>query len=83
MPAWGRYTVSTSKGRAFAHIFEWPKDRKLALTGVKDKPRSVYLLADRKPLTLEQTAEGWAVQLPAVRPSAISSVLVLETGSGR
>ena len=48
---------------------------------LKTKPTAAYLLADRKPLTLDQTTEGWAVQLPAVRPSAISSVLVLETGS--
>jgi alpha-L-fucosidase len=78
LPAWGRYTVNASKGRAYAHIFEWPKDRKLTLTGVKEKPRSVFLLADRKPLAVEQSADGWTVQLPAVRPSAISSVLVLE-----
>ena len=30
---------------------------------------AVYLLADRKPLAVEQTADGWVVQLPAVRPS--------------
>jgi alpha-L-fucosidase len=83
LPAWGRYTAKTSAGRVYAHIFDWPKNRTLALTGLKTKPTAVYLLADRKPLTLAQTAEGWAVQLPAVRPSAIASVLVLETGSGR
>jgi len=79
LPAWGRYTAKA--GRVYAHIFDWPKDRRLTLTGVKEKPRTVYLLADRKPLTVEQTADGWAVQLPQVRPSAISSVLVVEGGS--
>ena len=83
LPAWGRYTAKPSAGRVYAHVFDWPKDRRLALTGVQAKPAAVYLLADRKPLVVEQTADGWAVQLPAVRPSAISSVLVLETGSGR
>jgi alpha-L-fucosidase len=81
LPAWGRYTADASKGRVYAHIFDWPKDHKLALTGVKEKPRSVFLLADRKPLAVEQTSDGWTVQLPAVKPSAISSVLVLETGT--
>ena len=80
LPAWGRYTAKPSAGRVYAHVFDWPKDRKLPLTGVKEKPRTAYLLADRKPLTVEQTADGWAVQLPAVRPSAIASVLILETG---
>jgi alpha-L-fucosidase len=81
LPAWGRYTAKPSAGRAYAHVFDWPKDRRLTLTGVKDKPRAVYLLADRKPLAVEQTTGGWTVQLPVVRPSAISSVLVLEAGN--
>jgi alpha-L-fucosidase len=81
LPAWGRYTAKPSAGRTYAHVFDWPKDRRLTLTGVKDKPRAVYLLADRKPLAVEQTTGGWTVQLPVVRPSAISSVLVLEAGN--
>jgi alpha-L-fucosidase len=75
-PAWGRYT--TAKGRLYAHIFDWPKDSKLALSGVTIKPRAVYLLSDRKPLVVEQSGEGYVVQLPAVAPSSIASVLVLE-----
>jgi alpha-L-fucosidase len=78
LPAWGRYTVNPSSGRVYAHIFDWPKDRRLVLTGVKSKPSAAFLLADKKPLEVEQTADGWAVKLPLVRPSAISSVLVLE-----
>ena len=81
LPAWGRYTSKPSAGRVYAHVFDWPKNRRLALTGVQAKPAAVYLLADRKPLAVEQTAEGWVVQLPAVRPSVIASVLVLETGN--
>jgi alpha-L-fucosidase len=82
-PAWGRYTAKP--GRVYAHIFDWPKNRQLVLTGVTAKPRAVHLLADRKPLEVEQTGEGFVVRLPAVKPSAIASVLVLETGdaSGR
>ena len=83
LPAWGRYTAKSSAGRVYAHVFDWPKDGRLTLTGLQAKPAAVYLLADRKPLTVEQTADGWAVRLPAVRPSAISSVLVLETRSTR
>ncbi|HKH90175.1 MAG TPA: alpha-L-fucosidase C-terminal domain-containing protein, partial [Gemmatimonadaceae bacterium] len=79
LPAWGRYT--TKARRVYAHVFDWPKDRRLALTGIRDRPAAAYLLADRKPLTVEQSADGWVVTLPAVRPSAISSVLVLETSA--
>ena len=81
LPAWGRYTARPSQGKVYAHVFDWPKKGKqIALTGVTAKPRSVYLLADKKPLTVEQGEGGWVVSLPAVRPSAIDAVLVVETG---
>jgi alpha-L-fucosidase len=80
LPAWGRYTARPSAGKVYAHVFDWPKSRKLALTGATPKPRTVYLLADRKPLPVEQGEGGWVVSLPTVRPSAIDAVLVVETG---
>ena len=83
LPAWGRYTAKPTAGRVYAHVFDWPRDRKLVLTGVQAKPAAVYLLGDRKPLAVEQSAGGWVVSLPTVRPSAIASVLVLETSAAR
>ena len=83
LPAWGRYTAKPSAGRVYAHVFDWPRDRKLVLTGIQAKPGAVYLLADKKPLTVQQTSGGWVVSLPMVKPSAIASVLVLETGNAR
>ena len=80
LPSWGRYTARPSAGKVYAHIFDWPKGKQLPLTGVTAKPRSVYLLADRKPLPVEQGEGGWIVSLPNVRPSAIDAVLVLEIG---
>ena len=80
LPAWGRYTARPSAGKVYAHVFDWPKSKRLALSGVTAKPRSVYLLADKKPLTVEQGEGGWSVTLPTVRPSAIDAVLVVETG---
>jgi alpha-L-fucosidase len=77
MPPWGRYTAK--RGTVYAHVFDWPKERMLTLTGVKERPLRAYLLADRTPLTLEQTDTGFVVRLPAVPPSTIASVLVLET----
>jgi alpha-L-fucosidase len=79
-PAWGRYTAKP--GRVYAQVFDWPKDRQLALTGVTTKPRAAYLLADKKPLVIEESGSGFVVRLPAAGPSAIASVLVLETGEG-
>jgi alpha-L-fucosidase len=80
MPAWGRYTAK--RGKVYAHVFDWPKNRRLTLTGVPtggtDRPLRVSLLADGKPLTIEATDSGPVVQLPAVPPSTIAAVLVLE-----
>jgi alpha-L-fucosidase len=76
-PSWGRFT---RKGDTlYAHVFEWPKDGRLALPGA---PARAYLLADRKPLEVERTAGGAVVHLPAVPPSTIDAVLVLERPAG-
>src|SRR6266704_2390084 len=79
MPDWGRYTAK--RGKAYAIVFDWPKDGRLALTGVKDRPLRAYLLTDGKPIAVEQADSGFVVQLPKVPPSSIASVLVLETTS--
>jgi alpha-L-fucosidase len=81
-PVWGRYTAKPEGGRVYAHVFDWPKDGKLVLTGMKETPVRASLLVDGKPLALEQGDAGIVVQLPAVAPSAIASVVVLETGKG-
>jgi alpha-L-fucosidase len=78
MPAWGRYTAR--QGRLYAHVFDWPKDGRLELAGVKQQPLRAYLLADGRPLTIEaaETGGSFVARLPAVPPSTIASVLVLE-----
>ncbi|AHG93142.1 glycoside hydrolase family 29 (alpha-L-fucosidase) (plasmid) [Gemmatirosa kalamazoonensis] len=77
LPAWGRYTTKGAK--VYAHVFDWPKDRKLTLTGVTKRPSRVSLLVDGKPLDVTQGAGGaFVVTLPPVAPSTIASVLVLE-----
>jgi len=77
MPAWGRYTTKGST--VYAHIFDWPKEGRLVLTGVTARPARAWLLADRKPLEIEEADSGrFVVRLPKVAPSTIASVLVLE-----
>ncbi|OLB19004.1 MAG: alpha-L-fucosidase [Gemmatimonadetes bacterium 13_2_20CM_69_8] len=79
MPLWGRYTVK--RGRVYAHVFDWPKNGRLELTGVNEQPLRAYLLADGKPLPIERDS-GLAVRLPTVPPSTIASVVVLQVGGG-
>ena len=79
-PAWGRYTAK--RGKVYAHVFDWPKDGRLALTGLPDRPLAASLLADGTPLTIERADSGFVVQLPRVPPSTIASVVVLQVGGG-
>jgi alpha-L-fucosidase len=77
-PAWGRYTSKAAV--TYAHVFEWPKDGKLVLVGMKDVPREAYLLADHKPLAIAPGDSGFVLTLPRNAPSSISSVIVLVGG---
>lgn len=79
-PAWGRYTAKANA--VYALVFDWPRDRRLALTGVKVAPGSAHLLGDSRPLVVEPTGNGFVVQLPAAPPSSIASVIVLEGAAG-
>jgi len=78
-PPWGRYT--TKAGVTYAHVFDWPKNGKLLLSGVKDAPAQAYLLADHKPLAIAATDSGVVVTLPRNAPSSIASVVTLVGGS--
>jgi alpha-L-fucosidase len=78
-PPWGRYTVKGST--VYAHIFEWPKDGCLDLTGVPATPTRAYLLCDQQTVNVERTGTNMTVYLPDVPPSTIASVVALESQS--
>ena len=68
-PAWGRVTraVNPDKSdRLYLHVFDWPKDGKLRLSGLISEPRTVQILGQRtKNLwTFNQDAEAWVFNLP-------------------
>ncbi len=75
VPSWGRYTAKP--GRVYAHVFDWPRDGRL-LTGIGAKVRRAFLLADHASLAVEEGPDGTVVRVPAVPPSSIASVVVLE-----
>ncbi|HEY8485682.1 MAG TPA: alpha-L-fucosidase [Longimicrobiales bacterium] len=79
-PSWGRFT--RKPGKLYAHVFDWPRDRRLEIPGgLREEVVRAYLLADekRESLPVERTETGVVVTLPAVPPSTIASVVVLET----
>jgi alpha-L-fucosidase len=77
-PAWGRVTQKDDK--LFLHIFDWPKDGRLVVPGLKNKTVKAHLLAGwwHKGLRVTPGDEGLTITLPAAAPDKISSTVVLE-----
>ncbi len=76
---WGRCTAKP--GRLYLHVFDWPKDGRLEMPGLKNKVGKVYLLADeeRRSLPVNRLDENrLAVSVPEKAPDAIDTVVVLE-----
>lgn len=78
-PKWGRVTKKVSKDGAtlYLHVFDWPKDGKLAFPEV-GTVESVTLLADGR--KLPASASGGMVNLvvPPIAPDKISSTVVVK-----
>ena len=76
---WGRCTTrATAKSTTlYLHVFDWPRDGKLLVPGLKNEVVSASLLAKGK-LTTAHSAEGLVVALPQTAPDKISSTVVLK-----
>jgi len=79
---WGKITCKkTNSGvKLFLHIFNWPLNRQLFLTGVNDIPNKIYLLADKQKSMLDFShSDGFTkITLPALQPDPYVSVVVVE-----
>jgi alpha-L-fucosidase len=82
MHDWGKITCRQTKGSAnlYLHVFNWPLHKKLYLTGVTDKPKTIYLLSDKqkKPLPFIHSDVYTEIDLPALQPDPYVSVVVVE-----
>ena len=74
--SWGRATQKDQK--LYLHVFDWPKDGKLAVPFL-NKITKAYLLSDTK-TRLEVIAgkENSTIQVPSNAPDKIASVVVVE-----
>jgi alpha-L-fucosidase len=74
--SWGR---ATRKGqKLYLHVFDWPKDGKLALP-LSNKITKAYLMADSKTaLKLTVGKDQTTLHLPAYAPDKIASVVVVD-----
>ncbi|HEV2693319.1 MAG TPA: alpha-L-fucosidase [Verrucomicrobiae bacterium] len=75
-PAWGRVT---QKGNTlYLHVFDWPKDGKLVVAGLRNNTVAATLLAGDKRLKTVGLGDGLTISLPVAAPDAISSTIVLK-----
>lgn len=75
---WGRCTQKP--GTLYLHVFDWPADGKLLVSGLRNPVQAAYLLADADHTALPTSAsqQGVTVSVPAGAPDPISSTVVLK-----
>lgn len=79
LQSWGVTTMRNST--LYLHVFNWPKNGKLVVGGVKSNIRKAYLLADKTqkklPIAVMNSAD-LIIQVPLQAPDTSNSVVVLE-----
>lgn len=76
LPFFGRATVKGN--RLFLHVFEWPRDGKLRVPGLKNLVHSAVLLADpSRTLPTARQGKDVLVSLPEQAPDEVASVVAL------
>ena len=77
---WGECTRKEENNNTvlFLSVFDWPKDGKLSVPGLKNKVISARLLATGANLKTSGSANGIDLSVPATAPDPIVSVIRLE-----
>ena len=78
---WGRTTQKRRNDGGtmlYVHVWEWPADGKIVLSGVKQAPRSGRLLAGGTKVASAVSNEGLIVTLPGTAPDPDVSVAALD-----
>jgi len=77
---WGRCTKKEEKGKTILYlfVFDWPKDGKLTIPGLKNKVTSVTLLETGHRLKTFRDADGIIISLPTTAPDPVATVIKLE-----
>ncbi|MGV8092955.1 MAG: alpha-L-fucosidase [Mangrovibacterium sp.] len=83
---WGRITCKTDadgRTKLYLHVFNWPLNKRITVTGITDGPKKVYLLADKQkaglPFTFDHVVTR--IDLPVMQPDPYVSVVVMEYDS--
>lgn len=73
---WG---VSTSKpGKQYLHVWHRPANGQLVVPGFDADVIKIYALADRKAVSWQRKSGDIVIELPAIAPTAINTVFVME-----
>ena len=80
---WGRCTTKALSGertRLYLHVFDWPRDGRLELVGLRNKPLNAFLLSDaqRPNIAYSHHDKTITFQLPAEPPNPVDSVIALD-----
>ena len=79
---WGKITCKKAESGTtlYLHVFNWPLNKRLYLTGIKTKPEKVYLLADKQksPLKFDYSDVLTTIHLSELKPDPLISVIVVE-----
>jgi len=79
--AWGRCTQKKLAGgntRLYLHVFDWPKDSKIVLPGLTNRPLKARLLDGGRRLDATAGENGVVVVMPAIASDPIATVAVLD-----
>lgn len=81
-PEWG--VITTKQNKLYLCVFDWPKDGKLELYGVKNNIKNVYLLVNNKKLKFFQKTNSdlglysLTIDVPKEPVDPVVSVIVIE-----
>ena len=79
---WGKITCKkTNTGmNLYLHVFNWPLNKELYLTGIKTRPDKIFLLGDNQKVSLDFSHSDvfTKIRLPALQPDPYVSVIVAE-----
>ena len=77
---WGECTKREENNNTILYlsVFDWPKDGKVSVPGLKNKVISARLLATGVKLKTSGSANGIHISVPATTPDPIASVIRLE-----
>lgn len=75
---WGRCTQKP--GKLFLEVFDWPNDGQLVVHGIYNKPERAFILSHRQrtPLRTDKQGDALVIQVPAVEPDKICTVVELD-----